>query len=84
MATYALPGLGETGDLAWAPVSAILVRALYQSNVLASIDLLEEVLPFTDVLPTATIGWACEYTPLGGVLPFLRPGGDRDGAPKAE
>ena len=31
--SYVLPMVGEVGDFGWAPASAILVKALYGSNV---------------------------------------------------
>lgn len=45
VASYLLPLVGEVGDLGWAPASAILVKALYGSNVLASMGFIEEVVP---------------------------------------
>ena len=65
VSTYVLPGAGEIGDAGWAPVSAILVQSLYGRSILSGIDFMEEILPFTDAVPTATIGWCLEYTPLG-------------------
>jgi len=56
-----VPGLGDASDFLWAPVSALLVRLLYGSNVLAAVNLLEELLPFTDVIPTATIAFLLEF-----------------------
>lgn len=56
-----VPGLGGASDFIWAPVSALLVRLLYGSNVLAAINLVEELLPFTDVIPTATIAFLLEF-----------------------
>lgn len=58
--SYLLPGLGELGDLAWAPTSAALLRELFGSNAIASIDFVKEALPFSDVLPVATCAWALQ------------------------
>jgi hypothetical protein len=55
-----LPKELDASDFLWAPVSALLVRFLYGSNVLAAVNLLEELLPFTDVIPTATIACLLE------------------------
>jgi hypothetical protein len=55
--SYLLPGVGEGEDLVWAPVSAVAVWALFDSQALAKLDFLKEMLPFTDVLPVATLGW---------------------------
>ena len=55
--SYALPGLGEAEDVAWAPISALVMQAMYGSALLSTLDFLEEALPFSDILPTACIGW---------------------------
>jgi hypothetical protein len=67
-ASYLLPGLGEGFDVAWAPIQTIFIMALYNHNntpsamdYLKYVSMAEELLPFTDVLPTATIGWCMEY-----------------------
>ena len=43
---------------AYAPVEAGLIKLLFQSNALAAFGFVEEILPFTDVVPTFTISWA--------------------------
>mmetsp|Transcript_67373 Transcript_67373/g.166407 ORF Transcript_67373/g.166407 Transcript_67373/m.166407 type:complete len:132 (+) Transcript_67373:42-437(+) len=63
--SYFLPVLGEFGDVFWAPISSLLIFQMYGNPLLSGIALLEEGLPFTDILPTATIGWLCEFTVLG-------------------
>ena len=65
LVSYVLPVVGEGEDAAWAPVSALLVQALYGNGLLTTLDFVEEALPFTDVLPTATLGWVIQYTSLG-------------------
>ena len=51
-----LPFVGEITDIVWAPVAALLLRSLYPgSNVVFFLELAEEILPFTDILPLATI-----------------------------
>lgn len=61
--SYALPGLGEFADLAWAPTQAVLMAAMYSesSPYAAYFGLLEEILPFTDIIPSATLAWLKEY-----------------------
>lgn len=49
-----LPVVGEVSDIAWAPVAAWLLRGLY-GNAVGVLELVEEILPFTDVLPLATL-----------------------------
>jgi len=58
-ASFAVPVVGELADLLWAPVSAKLVSALYSESSphLYYLAFLEELLPFTDIIPTATLGW---------------------------
>lgn len=56
-----VPGAGDASDLLWAPLSAILVRLIYGSNTLALVNLIEELLPFTDAIPTATIAFLLDY-----------------------
>ena len=51
-----IPLVGELSDIAWAPVAALLLRSLYGgSNVIFALEFTEEILPFTDILPLATI-----------------------------
>jgi hypothetical protein len=63
--SYLLPLLGEGFDLAWAPLSMILVGAMYDGVMpnLKYLALAEELMPFTDVIPTATLGWLREFGP---------------------
>lgn len=50
-----LPLLGEVTDVLYAPIAATVLRNLYGSNILFGLEFAEEILPFTDVLPLATI-----------------------------
>lgn len=61
MASFALPAVGEAGDLAWAPISAALIQYLYGNALLSSLGFVEELLPGFDVIPTATIAWFITY-----------------------
>lgn len=58
--SFFLPGLGELSDFAYAPLEAFLLNQLFRSNAIASLGFIEEALPFTDVLPTATLAWVLE------------------------
>jgi hypothetical protein len=64
-ASYLVPLAGEMFDLGWAPVSMVLVGALYDDVMpnLKYVALAEELLPFTDITPSATIGWCGEFGP---------------------
>jgi hypothetical protein len=63
--SYLLPVLGEGFDLAWAPLQTIFIMAMYDSVApnLKYLSFAEEILPFTDIVPSATIGWAVEFGP---------------------
>ena len=46
--TFLIPGIGEFGDIFWAPVSAWLMTKLYKGNsgkIAAGISFVEEALP---------------------------------------
>lgn len=57
MATYFLPALGESFDLVWAPISAIVFYIWFRKPIGSMIAMAEEVLPFTDIIPTFTIAY---------------------------
>ena len=68
--SFIIPVLAEIIDVIWAPISALIIFQLYGSSLLSGIAVIEESLPFTDIIPTATIGWLCEFTILGAWLGF--------------
>jgi len=58
MATYAIPFLGEFGDVLWAPISAFIFYRTFggTKGVLGGIfNFAEELLPGFDFIPTFTI-----------------------------
>lgn len=56
-----LPIIGELTDVVWAPIAALSLRSLFQgSNVVFALEFAEEIFPFTDILPLATICWIVE------------------------
>ena len=63
--SYLLPVVGEAFDLGWAPIYAILLGAMFDDVMpsLKYIGFMEEILPFTDVIPSATLGWTKEFGP---------------------
>lgn len=71
-ASYLIPGVGEVADILWAPLQTIVVMAMYDdtAQILKYVSFVEEILPFTDIVPTATIGWCLEFGP-----PLLFPNG---------
>ncbi len=64
MFSYTIPFFGEFSDVIWAPISGIILSRMYKGTVgtvggfLATI---EELLPFTDVIPTFTLTWIYTY-----------------------
>jgi len=58
--SFALPGLGELSDVAFAPLEAFLLSRMFQSNIISTFGAVEEGLPFTDAIPTATLAWILE------------------------
>jgi hypothetical protein len=61
MASYLLPVIGETEDLGWAPVSAVIFYFLFGKKKFgffgAIFSFLEELSPGLDFIPTFTIAW---------------------------
>jgi len=60
-ATYAIPGLGELGDIVFAPISAIVFYAMFGSWKGALFNFTEELIPGTDFIPSFTIMWVWKY-----------------------
>ena len=60
MATMAVPLIGPFLDLAWAPYASKEMAKMYPGNkgkIASILVFLEEILPFTDVIPTFTLMW---------------------------
>ena len=51
-----VPLVGELTDAVYAPIAATALRSLFGgSNVIFALEFAEEILPFTDILPLATL-----------------------------
>lgn len=64
MISFSLPLLGEFADVIWAPIAAFIMTRMYKGRVgkAASIlTFLEEILPFTDIIPSFTLTWIYTY-----------------------
>jgi hypothetical protein len=64
MATFLIPVLGEFGDIIWAPIAGYMMTRMYKgfSGKMAGIfTFLEEIIPFTDVIPSFTLMWIYTY-----------------------
>jgi hypothetical protein len=60
MLSFTLPIIGESFDVIWAPISGVLLYKLYGGTVgkvSGMISFLEELLPFSDFVPTFTLTW---------------------------
>ncbi len=60
MATYLLPVLGEFGDIVWAPISGYIFYKLFGGRfglIGGVLNALEEIIPYTDIIPSFTIAW---------------------------
>ena len=59
-ASYFLPGIVEWFDLFWAPLSAFLFYRSFGGKlgkIGSLISFTEEIFPFTDFIPTFTLGY---------------------------
>lgn len=59
-ASFSIPFIGEFSDIIWAPLSAIIFYNTFGGRMGifgGAFSFLEELLPFTDIIPTFTISW---------------------------
>ena len=59
-ASFAIPGFGEFSDIVWAPISGLIFYKMFGGRIGlfgGIFDFIEEILPFTDFIPSFTIGW---------------------------
>ncbi|RZJ54498.1 MAG: hypothetical protein EOO44_04770 [Flavobacterium sp.] len=64
MISYSVLGLAETIDFIWAPLAGFLMTYMYKGRVgkvAGFLAFLEEILPFTDIIPSFTITWIYTY-----------------------
>lgn len=60
MASYVFPLFAEISDIVWAPISAIIFNKLFGGRlgmIGGVLNFLEEIIPFTDIIPSFTIAW---------------------------
>ena len=61
-ASFLLPGIGEFGDVIWAPISAAYLFFMFDQGLrVMAIGFFEELMPGLDFVPTATLAWAAEH-----------------------
>lgn len=64
MLSFTVPLIGEFSDVIWAPLAGFLTTWMYKGTigkVGGTIAFLEEILPFTDFIPTFTLTWIYNY-----------------------
>ena len=64
MLSFTIPLVGEFSDVVWAPLAGFLMTWMYKGKVgkIAGIlTFLEEILPFTDIIPSFTLTWIYTY-----------------------
>lgn len=64
MLSFSIPMIGEFSDVVWAPVSGFLMMWMYKGNIgkiAGAFSFLEEILPFTDIIPSFTLTWIYNY-----------------------
>lgn len=64
MLSFTIPFVGEFADVVWAPVAGILMAKMYKGNagkIAGVFTFLEEIIPFTDFIPSFTMMWIYNY-----------------------
>ena len=64
MLSMFIPIIGPFTDIIWAPYAAKKMRDMYpgrDGKIAAVIVFLEEILPYTDIIPTFTLMWAYTF-----------------------
>jgi len=76
-ASFIIPGLGEFSDIIWAPLSGIIFYNFFGGRFGLTggiLNFLEEILPFTDFIPSFTIAWFIRSASQKKYLPDQLPG----------
>ncbi len=64
MLSFAIPFIGEFGDIVWAPISALLIYKMYkgaEGRIGSMVSFFEELIPGLDFIPTFTLTWIYKY-----------------------
>jgi hypothetical protein len=64
MLSFTIPYVGEFADVVWAPLAGFLMTKMYEGRVgkvAGTLTFVEEVIPFTDVIPSFTLTWMYTY-----------------------
>lgn len=72
MATMGIPLVGPFLDFIWAPYAARKMKQMYpgkQGKIAAIIVFIEEIMPYTDIIPTFTLMWLYTFVWKGESVP---------------
>ena len=64
MLSFTVPVIGEFSDIIWAPIAGLLMTQMYKGKVGkvgGAIAFLEEIIPFSDSIPSFTLTWIYYY-----------------------
>lgn len=61
MLSYLIPAIGEWTDVIMAVITAFAIYKNFHSAGWAAFGFLEEIIPFTDVIPSATMAWVYRF-----------------------
>ena len=64
MLSFTIPYIGEFSDVVWAPIAGFLMAKMYEGRVgrvAGVLTFLEEIIPFTDIIPSFTMTWVYMY-----------------------
>jgi len=64
MLSFVVPVLGESFDVIWAPVAAILIFKMYkgtEGKIAGAVTFIEEAMPGLDIIPTFTLTWIYKF-----------------------
>jgi len=64
MISFSIPLIGEFSDVIWAPIAAIIMARMYKGRVgkvAGVLTFIEEIIPFTDIIPSFTLTWIYTY-----------------------
>jgi uncharacterized sodium:solute symporter family permease YidK len=80
-----IPIVGEFADLVSAPLAAVALQKLFGgSKAIFLFEFAEEILPFTDIIPFATICWVVDtYFPESDIAGIFQLGSYKQGAASA-
>jgi hypothetical protein len=64
MLSFTIPLVGDFTDVIWAPLAGFLMTYMYKGRVgkvAGILTFVEEILPFTDIIPSFTLTWIYTY-----------------------